>query len=137
MARRSSTLDPILAELRAEVAHRLPHQPALPARDIDRRRMPRVPVDREASLRVGDLRLPGRVLDVGAGGVFLRTDLLVEVGERGQLETEGAAAVAVRVVWLRGAAHTLGPGLGLAFDARDPNGERAALELVLALLDSP
>lgn len=115
--------------------HRLPHRPQVPARDIDRRRAPRVIVDREARFRVGDLVLNGRVLDIGVGGIFLRSDLLVEIGERGLVEVEGLQPVGARVVWIRGASHALGPGLGMAFEAKDPSGERRALELVLGLLD--
>ena len=127
------TLDPVLAELRAEVLHRLPSAPAVPQRDIDRRRVPRVRLDRPAVLRVGVLGVEGRVIDIGVGGVFLACKLLVESNER--LEAPGADPVAARVAWIRGPSHPSGPGIGLAFELRDPKEEQRALELVLALLD--
>jgi hypothetical protein len=135
VARRVGTLDPVLADLRAEVLHRLPSAPAVAQRDIDRRRVPRVRINRPALLRVGVLGVEGRVLDIGVGGVFLSCSLLVESNERGTLEAPGVEPVAARVAWLRGPSHPSGPGIGLAFELRDPKEERRALELVLALLD--
>jgi hypothetical protein len=135
LARRLGTLDPVLAELRAEVLHRLPMGKVVPQRDLDRRRVPRGRIDHPAILRVGVLGVEGRVLDVGVGGVFFRSDLLVESGERGMLEVAGAEPAKVRVAWIRGPAHPAGPGIGMAFELRDPKDERRALESVLALLD--
>lgn len=125
----------MLAELRAEVLHRLPSAPPIPQRDIDRRRVQRVRIDRPAVMRVGVLGVEGRVLDVGVGGVFMRCDLLVESGERGFLQLPGAEDVPVRVAWIRGPAHPSGPGVGMAFEIRDVKDERRALEMLLALLD--
>lgn len=107
----------------------------MPSKDHERRRMPRVVVSREAKMRSSDLVLEGIVLDVGPGGVFFHTRLLIEVGEKAQIELEGSTPVAGRVAWLRGPNHPLGPGMGIAFDVKDARAERAALELVLALLD--
>jgi hypothetical protein len=81
----------------------------------ERRRTPRAHVLHEARLRAGDLTLAGTIHDAGGGGVFLATNLLIEVGERGTLLTHGLE-VAVQVVWLRGNAHASGPGMGLVFD---------------------
>jgi hypothetical protein len=129
------TLDPMLADLRAEVQHRLPPSPTLPARDIDRRKVRRIALAHPAVLRIGVLTIPGQVVDVGAGGVFMACSLLVEINERGTLELPGLEPTPVRVVWIRGSGHMSGPGAGLAFDSRDAKDERRALELVLALLD--
>jgi hypothetical protein len=107
----------------------------------ERRRAQRVPVERGARLRVaaGDLRLTGTIADIGSGGVFLLTRLLVEVGERGLLALDGERhEIPVCVVWTRGASHTLGPGLGLRFDIGDDQAvQRRALEMLLRLLDVP
>jgi hypothetical protein len=135
VARRAGTLDPVLAELRSELRDRLPAMPAMPQRDIDRRRHVRVQVDRTALLRVGVLSVRGEVLEVGAGGLFLHSRVLVESGEHGQIEVDGIEPVAVRVAWTRGSTHPLGQGIGVAFQLRDVKEERHALELVLALLD--
>ena len=70
-----------------------------------------------------------------AAGVFLACSLLVESNERGTIETPGVEAVAARVAWIRGPSHPSGPGVGLAFELRDPKQEQRALELVLSLLD--
>jgi hypothetical protein len=107
----------------------------VPQRDIDRRRMPRGRIEREATLRVGVLRVTGRVLDVGVGGVFFASSLLVETGERGTIELPSGAMAAVRVAWIRGPSHPSGPGIGMAFEMHDARDERRALELVLGLLD--
>jgi hypothetical protein len=135
VARRVGTLDPVLAELRSELRDRLPARPVMPQRDIDRRRQVRVTLARPAVLRVGVLSVGGLVLDVGAGGLFLSSNVLVEAGERGQLELAGVDPVGVRIVWTRGSLHPLGQGIGMAFEQRDMKEERRALELVLALLD--
>ena len=87
-----------------------------------------------ALLRVGVLSVEGTVRDVGAGGLFLSSHVLVEAGEHGQLELPGLAPVRVRMVWTRGSQHPLGQGLGMAFEARDLEEERRVLELVLALV---
>ena len=135
VTRRAGTLDPVLAELRRELRDRLPAMPAMPQRDIDQRRHVRVTVSRPALLRVGVLSVPGVVLDVGAGGLFLSSHVLVEAGELGQIELDGVDPVAVRIVWTRGSSHPMGQGLGMAFEARDLREERRALELVLAILE--
>lgn len=95
-----------------------------------------------ARVRIGDLAVRGKIVDIGSGGVFVRTDLLVEVGEKATLELldEGGKviceAVPVRVTWIRSAMHPLGVGLGLSFDIKHPDNERRAIELVLAALTS-
>jgi hypothetical protein len=127
----------VLAELRAELRARLPNQvQVMPSRDIDRRRAPRVTIAKQGTLRLGALGVPGIVRDVGGGGLFLQCDVLVEANERGVFEVLGCEPAPVRVAWIRGLAHPLGQGIGMAFDVRDAHDERRALELVLALLDS-
>ena len=135
MARRVGTLDPVIAELRSELRDRLPAGPAVPHRDIDRRRQVRVAISLDAVLRVGVLSVPGVVQDESGGGLFLSASVRVESGERGQIELEGMDPVAVRVAWTRGSAHPLGQGIGLIFEVRDMKEERRVLELVLAMLD--
>jgi hypothetical protein len=135
VARRAGTLDPLLAELRAELLHRMAAAPVMPSRDLDRRRVPRVCVDFPARMRVADTVIGGQILDVGVGGVFLQTRLLIEIGERCRLEVDGLTPVTARVAWIRGPSHPLGPGLGLSFELRDARSEQATLELVLAALD--
>lgn len=57
-------------------------------------------------------------MNISVGGAFLRSNLLIELGEHGVLVVEGAVA-RVSVVWLRGNGHPDGPGMGLAFDSVD------------------
>jgi hypothetical protein len=135
VASRVGTLDPVLDELRAELRRRLPAAPALPQRDIDRRRAPRVAVAAGILLRVGVLGVEGIVEDVGEGGLFMKSDLLVENSERGYVELIGTEPVNVRVAWIRGPSHPLGQGIGLAFETKSPDDEERALRLVLTLLD--
>jgi len=105
----------------------------------DRRARRRAPVQVPGRLCLGDLILPGTIENVGAGGVFFRTCVLVEPGERGRL-CVGADTmdVSICVIWCRTAVHPRGPGLGLAWATEgDPGRERAALEAILALLADP
>jgi Tfp pilus assembly protein PilZ len=135
LARRAGTLDPVLAELRAELLHRLPAAAVVPARDIEQRRNVRAAVKRHAKLRVADLVTDGEIHDVGSGGVFFHTNVLVEAGERCILEVDGVTPVAGRVVWQRSMTERHVAGIGIAFEIKDHRSERAALELVLSLLD--
>jgi len=119
------------------VSQRLANAPILPPREADRRTGNRIAVCRAARLRIGDLVLIGEVHDVGRGGVFFRTEILAEVGERGVLvldRTPFDEGVPVRVAWTRPGSHSCGAGLGVAFDLRDRSAEQRALELLLALV---
>jgi hypothetical protein len=141
LARRANTLDPILAELRAQIGLRLRDTRVIPPRDAERRRTPRQRSQRSVRLRVGDLSVRGTIYDVAVGGVFLKTDLLLEVGERGTLallHENGVLIgeeVPVRVIWISSIAQPSGAGIGLAFELKDPAGERRALEMVLDALE--
>lgn len=139
MARRARTIDPQLDELRRELAQRLKARPTIPHRDGDRRSGPRTGAGAPAFMRAGDLTVIGHIGDIGLGGVFLASKVLIEPGERGSLLLDRpdstTAAVPVRVVWIRGKAHPRGPGMGLAFELTDPITERRAVELLLAVLD--
>lgn len=106
--------------------------PAIPTRE--RRRGARAEVACAVRLRIGELAVDGTVTSVGAGGVLLRTGLIVEPGERGFLERGGLVAP-VRVVWNRTSTSPLGAGVGLEFVAAGEPEERAVLETVLAILD--
>jgi len=131
---RVETLDPVLAELRAVVRARLPSAPSISPRDIDRRRALRLAISRTARLQVGILGLEGQALDVGTGGLFLKSDVLVETGERGVITVGDSPPAKVRVAWIRGPSHPLGQGIGLAFEHGSPAEEQRSLELVLALM---
>jgi PilZ domain-containing protein len=95
----ASTRDPVLAKDAGD----------------ERRHSPRAHASRSALLRCGVLTLGGEITDFSSGGVFLSTQLLVEIGERGLLTVDDVE-IGVQVVWLRGNAHREGPGMGLAFD---------------------
>jgi len=94
----------------------------------DNRRAPRAAAQARARLEAGDLTLFGTLGNIGAGGVFFATQLLIEIGEPGILRLEGddAPSVPVRVIWLRTASHPVGPGMGLAFEG-DPGPFLAAV----------
>ena len=94
----------------------------------ERRRARRASADVPARLRAAELTLEGTITDVGAGGVFLATRLLIEIGERGELLVGDRAAL-VQVVWQRGSGQPPGPGMGLAFVDDD-----ARVAALLALL---
>jgi hypothetical protein len=128
LARGARNTDPALSDLREEIE--------------EKRTTPRAAVDHAAQLASADLILNGRVVDVGQGGVFLATNLLIEIGEQGTLtlmdgEVPVGAGVPVKVIWLRGASHPQGPGMGLAFEipVADKVTERRSLELMLEVLD--
>jgi len=85
----------------------------------DNRRFARAAAIGTARLKSGDLTLPGTLQNVGAGGVFLSTHLLIEIGEQGVLTVatpDGEIAVRVQVVWIRYSNHLDGPGMGLRFE---------------------
>jgi Tfp pilus assembly protein PilZ len=132
----------VLTQLRAEMAQRLRGAPQLPERDGERRRVPRSIAEHVARVRIGDLVLRGTIADVGSGGVFLMTQVVVEVGESGALTLLGpdekrlCEDVGFRVAWTRSSMHPRGTGLGLAFEVHDPVNERRAIELVLAALSA-
>jgi hypothetical protein len=84
----------------------------------ERRRSPRLSVEVAARQRAGYLTLDGVIRDASGGGVFLATQLLIEVGERGTLLIDDLE-IPVQVVWLRGNAHDSGPGMGLLFEQAD------------------
>lgn len=84
----------------------------------ERRRTPRTHVEVPARLRAGDLVLDGVIHDASDGGVFLSTQLLIEVGEHGTLVIDDLE-MPVQVVWLRGNSHASGPGMGLLFADAD------------------
>ena len=81
------------------------------------------------------LGVEGVVEDVGPGGLFMKSDVLVEAHERGFVEIIGIEPVNIRIAWIRGPSHPLGQGIGMAFETRDPKEEERAIRLVLALLD--
>jgi hypothetical protein len=134
----------VLAELHAALQRVLPgHARLVPQRDDgDRRRGERVQVHVPAKIRSNELTIYGDILDVGAGGVFLSTGVLIEEGERGLLTIEPAPGerprptegVEIIVVWSRPYTHPLGAGLGLKFEMSDKPSERRALEMLLSLL---
>jgi Tfp pilus assembly protein PilZ len=143
LARRRSTLDPILSDLRTQITSRLLGAPPVPY-DAEKRKNPRLRVNHPARIRIDDLIVRGQIQDVGAGGMFVRTDVLVEVGEKGAISLVHengvliSEEVPVRVIWTCNGVHPNGAGLGLAFEVRDPALEKKALELVLAVVsESP
>lgn len=60
--------------------------------EVDRRRMPRYPVDLGARLTVGSAEHAGRASDLSAGGVLLRGVTGVPAGARATLRLDGVAA---------------------------------------------
>jgi hypothetical protein len=140
---RRNTIDPILTDLRTQVMNRLRGLPPLPPRDQtgDRPMRPRIRQGREVLIRTpGDLTVRGVIEDVGSAGLFVRCELLAEVGERAWISLVDDAGtitdeVPARVMWTRHLASIGGVGMGLAFEVKDPTTERRAIELVLAALE--
>jgi hypothetical protein len=140
---RRNTIDPILADLRSQVVSRLRGLPPLPPRDQtgDRPARARVRPGREVQIRTpGDLKLRGRIEDVGTAGLFVRCGLLAEVGERAWvalIHDDGSPGdeVAARIMWTRHLCGIGGVGMGLAFEVKDPTSERRAIELVLGAIE--
>lgn len=63
----------------------------------DRRIYPRVEIDRGARAHQQDDIVEGAIGDVSAGGVALRTDTQLEIGQEVSLEIEGMSMVTGRV----------------------------------------
>jgi hypothetical protein len=118
-------------ELEREVARRLPD----PRPDGERRRRVRVPCVLEARLRFGGSAVGGVCRQIGFGGAFVETKVILEPGEQVALEVtrrpgplEYGLKLPARVVW-RGA-----QGVGIAFQPAEPSQERRLRRFVLDLL---
>lgn len=87
------------------------------AEDSDRRVYPRVDLDKEVRAILQEDVVEGAVGDISAGGIALRTDAQLEIGQEVSLEIEGMTAVNGRV------SRSLDDGfvviLDLAEDAQD------------------
>ena len=123
MARRAPTVDPLLAKLRSEVSARLT-------------RNPRIRAKRRARLVVDELAIEGVIRDVASGGVFVRSDVLVEAGERGLLFVGKVTGLPVRVSFSRAESSDEDAGMILAFEPQDSETELRILDLVLDLIES-
>jgi len=82
-------------------------------------------------------------LDLGAGGMGLRADVLPFPGEQVLLEWARSPApssdqfrldLPARVMWMRKATHELGPGFGVAFQPERREHDHRLSELLLTLL---
>lgn len=67
------------------------------ADERDRRIYPRVKIDRDAKAILEEDVIEGAVGDVSAGGIVLRTDMQLEIGQEVNLEIEGMSTVSGRV----------------------------------------
>ncbi len=85
----------------------------------------------------------GTVLDLGAGGMGLRADVLPFPGEIITLEWARMPApsevqfpleLPARVMWMRKATHELGPGFGIAFQPETREHNHRISSLLLTLL---
>jgi hypothetical protein len=83
------------------------------------------------------------VLDLGAGGMGLRADLLPFPGEQVVLEwacsplspdQQFRLDLPARVMWMRKATHELGPGFGISFQPSSREHDHRISELLLKLL---
>lgn len=135
MARRAPTIDPVLAQLRREVEARLGARGATePASLPDRRRSGRRKIAQPVFFESGDLSLVGTAEEISSGGLFLASEVVLEVGERGLLRFDpDNAPVPVRVVWSRGTLQRR--GFAVAFEPPDAATEMRLLQQVLELLD--
>jgi hypothetical protein len=114
------TVDPLLSKLRAEVSAKLSRN----ARALERVR-----------LQVGDLSIAGVLAEVAPGSLFLKSDVLVEAGERALL-TVGRRAFTVRVSFSRTTSGDEDGGMVIALDPADAGHELRVLDALLELIDS-
>lgn len=114
---------------------------------LERRNTLRVQCPLSLRIASSDTVFEGIAIDLSAGGVGVRSDLLPSIGEAVTLlsaeepETGTAASknrfdlnIPGHVVWLRKLQHELGPGFGIAFDPQGPAEERRLAQLLLYLL---
>jgi hypothetical protein len=107
----------------------------------ERRATLRVPCPLNVRVEGEHAAFEGTAIDVSAGGIGIRAQLLPSVGEqvklawaqepdgqRFQLELPG------HVVWLRKVNHALGAGFGVAFDLADEASQARLSQLLLYLL---
>jgi len=123
VARRAPTVDPLLTKLRSEVSAHLA-------------RNPRIRAKRRARLLVSELTLDGVIRDIAAGGVFFRSDVLVEAGERGVLSVGKFLGLPVRVSFSRAESSDEDAGMILAFEPHEAEMELRILDMVLDLIES-
>jgi hypothetical protein len=123
VARRAPTVDPLLTKLKSEVSSRL-------------QRNPRIRAKHAARLEVNELAIEGMITDVASGAVFLRSDVLVEAGERGRLSLGKASGVPVRATFSRTASADEEAGMVLAFEPFDAESELRVLATILELIES-
>jgi methyl-accepting chemotaxis protein len=81
----------------------------------DRRQSDRLPVDRPATLRIGERSASTRLIDIGRGGILLASvaDLRIAAGVRAEIEVQPIGCVGLRVV------ATSAMGIHCAFDDHD------------------
>jgi hypothetical protein len=107
----------------------------------ERRSTLRVPCPLDVKVQSADAAFVGTAIDVSAGGIGVRAQLLPAAGEHVRLlwaeEPKGQhfeLDLPGHVVWLRKIPHALGAGFGVAFDPRDRAQEQALSQLLLFLL---
>jgi hypothetical protein len=107
----------------------------------ERRTTLRVPCPLDVKVQSADAAFVGTAIDVSAGGIGVRAQLLPAVGERVSLlwaeEPRGShfpLDLPGHVVWLRKINHALGPGFGIAFDPRTDEQEHRLTQVLLFLL---
>jgi hypothetical protein len=107
----------------------------------ERRSTLRVPCPLTVKVQSADAAFEGTAIDVSAGGIGVRAQLLPTIGEKvvlahasGPPDVHFALDLPGHVVWLRKVAHPLGAGFGVAFDPGEPSQEQRLSQLLLFLL---
>lgn len=90
----------------------------------ERRNHPRYDLPKSASARTDADVVEGVIRDISAGGVALRTDERLEIGQPINLEIEGLKGVAGRVV------RSLDDGFVIALDFEDDGGDDFIAEVL-------
>lgn len=107
----------------------------------ERRETLRLPCPLGVVIVSGDTTFEGTAIDVSAGGVGVRANLLPALGERLTLVcaeepagTRFVLGLEGHVVWLRKLTHPLGAGFGIAFGGETESQRRHLAQLLLFLL---
>jgi hypothetical protein len=142
MLRSQRHLEPEEARRWVELQRHLTRELCEVPHNIDERRQYlRVATPLNVRVLTPGANFPAVVLDLGAGGMGLRADVLPFPGEQVTLAwAEMPSAehyeldLPARVIWMRKATHELGPGFGIAFEPQTHEQDHRIAALLLILL---
>jgi hypothetical protein len=141
MLRGQRPLEPEEALRWVELQRMLTRELCEPVAVDERRQYLRVPTPLTVRVLSPGANFEATVLDLGAGGMGLKAELLPFPGEHVHLDSALSPSgqlhpldLPARVAWMRKATHELGPGFGISFEPSTREHNHRISELLLTLL---